>query len=506
MDPKPRVRLPASQTSSAVDGLVNVVSGLGTLSSKRAGNQFQHGLLNSFQELDAAYQTNWIARQIVDVPAGDMVREWRTIKSSSAELIQQEETRIGLKFASEEALSWARLYGGGGILMLTNQDLGTPLQINRIKKGDLERLLTFDRWEMSPQTINTWDVLAPNYLLPEFYTVQGGTQMIHWTHFARFNGARLPRRQMAQTSGWGDSELRKCMEDLKDTVSAKGGIAELMQEANVDVIKRNGLADELASDQDEAITSRYTLFSQLKSIVHLALLDGDEEYTRNTLQLSGVSQTLETLMVWLSGCAGIPYSKLWGVSPTGLNATGEGDETNYYDRIRSAQNNQLAQPLNYLDQIMVRSAVGTFPDDYDFVWNPLKQPNQIELAQAQALRASKDRMYWEDGIITTSQIQKNLQASEDYQFADGQIDEAVAAEGEDPFAAVTSEGGGDIDPSASLNGAQVTAMMEVISRVTRGEIPKTSAEQIIAASFPIALEAARKLLDDVEEGIPAGAE
>lgn len=430
---KPRVRIPSQQTSSSVDGLTNVVSGLGTSSSKRSHNNFQYGLLNDYQELDAAYQTNWIARAIVDIPAGDMVREWRTIKSSQAEVIQAEEQRLGVKFACEEALSWARLFGGGGILMITNQDLSKPLDVKKIKKGDLKRLLTFDRWEMSPQTINTWDVLSKNYLMPEFYTIQGGSQNIHWSHFVRFNGARLPRRQMAQTNGWGDSELRKCMEELKDTVSAKGGIAELMQEANVDVITRKGLSEDLASDQDQAITDRYALFSQLKSIVHLALLDGEETYERKTLALSGVSQTLEVLMIWVSGCAGIPYSKMWGVSPSGLNATGEGDETNYYDNIRSSQNNQLGHPLSYFDQVMVRSAIGEYLDDYDYVWNPLKQPNQVELAQSQLIQAQKSRLYLEDGVIVPSQVQNNLQASEEYQFIDGQIEGTETAEGEDPF-------------------------------------------------------------------------
>jgi phage-related protein (TIGR01555 family) len=416
-----------------VDGLANVVSGLGTSQGKRSHNQFTYDLLNNFAELDAAYQTNWIARQIVDVPASDMTREWRTIKSDKSEEIQQEEKRIGLQLAAGEALSWARLFGGSGILMLTNQDLGKPLEINKIKKGDLTRLLVLDRWEMQPQTMNTWDVLAANYLMPEFYTIQGGSQKIHWTHFARVNGAKLPRRQMAQTQGWGDSELRKCMEDLRDTVSAKGGIAELMQEASIDIITRDGLSDELASDQDEAITDRYTLFSQMKSIVNLALLDGSETFDRKTLNLSGVAPTLEVLMKWLAGCAGIPITKLFGTSAKGLNATGEGDQKVYYDVIRGKQTTQLAPPIDYLDQVMVRSALGNFPDSYDYVWNPLELPNQVEAAQAQLLRAQKDRIYTEDGVVLISQVQKNLQANEEYQFEEGQIEESETNEKSDPF-------------------------------------------------------------------------
>lgn len=460
---------------NAVDGLFNVVSGLGTTSSKRQHNQFGYDALNDWRQLDAAYQTNWIARAIVDIPAEDMVREWRTIKSDGAEEIQQEESRLYLKNASGEALSWARLFGGAGILMLTNQDLGKPLDIKRIKQGDLERLLVLDRYEMNPMTLNTWDILAANYLQPEFYTVQGGTQHIHWSHFAIFRGAKLPRRQMAQTQGWGDSELRKCMEDLYDTVSAKGGIAELLQEANVDVIKREGLTDELASDQDEQIIDRYTLFSQLKSVVHLALLDGDETYERKTLNLSGVAPALETLMTWMAGCSGIPFTKLWGTSPKGMNATGEGDLNNYYDRIRASQGLQLEMPLSYLDLVLVRSALGGFPKGYDFVWNPLKQPNQVEVEQAGLLRAQRDRIYSEDGIVRPSQIQKNLQANEQYQFQDGQIEAMEAAEGDDPFANGAGGGeGGDQDDLKNTSDSESGGTFASVS------LNKISADEISA--------------------------
>lgn len=416
-----------------LDGLANVVSGLGTSKGKRGHNQFAYDLLNGWGELDAAYQTNWIARQIVDVPASDMTREWRTIKSDNSEAIQQEEQRLGLQIACGEALSWARLFGGSGILMITNQDLSKPLNVNKIKKGGLERLLVLDRWEMSPQTMNTFNVLAPNYLMPETYTIQGGSQSIHWSHFARFHGAKLPRRQMAQTQGWGDSELRKCMEDLRDTVSAKGGIAELMQEASIDIITREGLSDELGSDQDEAIQERYALFSQMKSVVNLALLDGAEKFDRKTLNLSGVAPTLEVLMIWLSGCARIPATKLFGTSSKGLNSTGEGDLKTYYDTIRGDQMTQLAPPIDYLDQVMVRSALGSIPDGYDYVWNPLAQPDQVETAQAQVLKAQKDAIYIDANVVSVSQVQKNLQANEEYQFEEGEIELSESNEKDDPF-------------------------------------------------------------------------
>lgn len=425
---KPRVRALAG---TSLDGLANVVSGLGSDKSKRTHNQFLFSAFADLGTLDAAYQTNWLARQIVDAPAEDMTREWRTIKSDDADAIRAYEDRIQLQAATAEAVSWARLYGGGAILMLTDQPLDKPLNLNRIKKGSLQRLLTLDRFELGALNLNVSNILAANYMLPEWYTINGGSQRVHWTHLARFNGAKLPRRQRAQTQGWGDSELRKCMDDIMDIVASKDGIAELMQEANVDVIKRTNLASELASGEDDLIQQRYALFSQMKSIVNMALLDGDEDYQRNTLNLSGVAPVIETLMTWISGAADIPVTRLFGTSAKGLNATGEGDLSNYYNSLSSKRQLQIDPGLRTIDEVLVRSALGRFDDDFNYVWNPFSQPNQAELATANKARAETDQLYLDSGVVTVSQIQRRLQAEELYQFDDSAI--AALEQEEDPL-------------------------------------------------------------------------
>ena len=406
MTQKPRYKL-------TTDGLVNIVSGLGTGKGKRDHNRFVAGQLLGYQELEAAYQTNWIARQIVDIPADD---------------IRQEEDRLNLQACVNEALSWSRLYGGAAILPLTNQDLERPFQPEAIGRGGVQRLMVFDRWDLIPHAINTWDVLAENYLQPEFYTLYQGSQKIHWTHLIRFVGAKLPRRQRVLLQGWGDSQLRRCLEDIKDTVAAKDGIAELMQAANVDVITRKDLAEDLSTDREAEIIHRYTMFDQMKSILNTALLDGDEKYDRVTLNLSGVAPVIDTLMVWIAGAADIPVTRLFGTSAKGLNATGEGDLKNYYDSIRSQQTSQLDRPMAMLDAIMVRSALGNMPADYNYDWNRLAQPNRKDEAEARKIEAETDVILLDAGAVGRAQVMRRLEADEVYQYQDGVIDQIEASE------------------------------------------------------------------------------
>ena len=281
---------------------------------------------------------------------------------------------------------------------------------------------------MQAITLNTWDVLAENYLMPEYYNIRCGQQRIHWTHFARFCGAKLPLRQRAQTQGWGDSELRKCMDDVMDMVAAKDGIAELMQEANIDIIKREGLSDELASDQDDMIIKRYQIFSLMKSIANLGLLDGNESMERMTLNLSGVAPIIQQFMIWICGAADVPVTRFFGQAASGLNATGEGDERNYFNKIRSSQLTQLDPGMRRIDEVLVRSALGFWPDDFNYAWNPLRQLSATEMAVAAKTRADKHQILVDMGAARVSQVMRVLQADEEYDISDEDIEKQEMAE------------------------------------------------------------------------------
>lgn len=67
-------------------------------------------------------------------------------------------------------------------------------------------------------------------------------------------------------------------------------------------------------------------------------------------------------------------------------------------------------------------------------------------------------------------------------------------EDEDPEAAIKS------DPTAAYNGVQVTAMLEVLQAVSRGDVPKESAVQILLQAYPISVEEARALVAPIIEG------
>ena len=118
------------------------------------------------------------------------------------------------------------------------------------------------------------------------------------------------------------------------------------------------LGEALASDQEEAVTRRFEMFRVGKSNFKTGVLDSSDEYTRNTLSLSGVDSSIETLMTMVSGSYSIPITRLFGTSAKGMNATGENDQKDYDDFIESIQQGTVASSMKHLDQVLVRSALG----------------------------------------------------------------------------------------------------------------------------------------------------
>ncbi|MCA6941337.1 DUF1073 domain-containing protein [Pectobacterium polaris] len=399
---KPRIRV-------SNDGLANMMTGMGTERDRRTFNRFMFNMLQDFAELEAAYIDNWIARDIIDIPVDDSTREWREFASDDATAIREAEKLYNVQSVTQDAFKWAGVYGGAGVLMITDQPFNKPLKVKKIKQGSLKRLLVLDRMFINGQAFNVTNPLAENYMLPDYFVVNGGSQQIHYSHFVKAPGAPLPMRLRMINGGWDDSRLRRCLEDVKDAVSAKSGVAALIQEANIDVINRENLANDLAAgDMDDVIAQRYNIFGMMKSLYRLALLDNNEKFERKQISFGGLGEILSVLMEWTAGAAGIPMTRLFGVQAKGLGDSGQGDMNNYYNTIRGGQESKYRPFLKRIDEVLIRSTLGTMPDGLDFEFAPLSQPTDTELSAQRLADAQADDIRLDQGVVRRSQVARKL--------------------------------------------------------------------------------------------------
>lgn len=370
-----------------VDTLQNVISGLGTPRDKSYHTAYTFSVL-SRAVLEAAYRGDWMARKVIDAPVEDSTREWRAWQADgdAIEKIEKAEKELQLLKRVAKVMKQARLYGGAALILGVDGqgDASRPLDVEKVKQDQLKFIHVVASHEISVEGVEQ-DLTKPEYGEPLMYQSVsiGGVQQvrIHPSRVIRFVGKELPNERELGPAAWGDSILQA----VDDAIRAAGTVlmsgAALVNDAKVDVIKVPDLSTNLTTSQyADRFTSRVMLANQMKSVINTLVVDKEEEWARMQTSFAGMDELFKLYLLVASGAADIPATRLLGQSPQGMNATGESDIRNYYDRLRSEQETEITPALERLDEVLIRSATGTRDENIFYEWNPLWQLTDAERA------------------------------------------------------------------------------------------------------------------------------
>lgn len=373
------------------DNLKNLVSGLGTDKDKASHGRFTGEWLDK-AELDAMYTSDWLAGTIVDAPADDMCREWRSWKGGPNQVsaMNRAERDLGVRDAVNRALKQSRLYGGSAILIGTgDKDPSKPLNMRTIRKGGIKYLHVLSRWEIASGPPD-WDVTTPNFGKPTHYTLATpdatGVE-IHPSRVVVFTGqARLELTR--QFDGWGLSVLQRAYDAVRNVAATAAGLASLVQEAKIDVIQIEGLTkNSLDQGYRDRMIARFSLVNRAKSINGMLMLDSGETYEQKKINLADLPKVMTSFHEVAAGAAGMPMTRLLGRSASGLNASGDSDIRHYYDTLSARQHTELGPALQHLDSALKRHATGADSESLVYAWVPLWQMSEAERAAIALQRA-----------------------------------------------------------------------------------------------------------------------
>jgi len=399
------------------DSFANQMANLGLgSSSKLEGTQYlRTRLTKNFNLLTTLYRNSWITKRIINTVATDMTKNGIKINSDlkpeELDKITRAIGRTKLQSQLKEAVSWGRLYGGAGaIILLKGQDdiLDKPIDYDAILPGDYAGLLVFDRWSgiypLNGEYVE--DIESVDFGLPKYYQVQTdrqGALKVHHSRVLRFIGDELPRWEKTSEMDWGASVMEAVFDELKKRDNTSWNIAQLMFMAHTKVRKIDSLRQIMQQGNEAAQADLYnTLQAQnaLLSNTGTQVIDAEDDYNAISYTFSGINDVYECFMMDVCGASGIPMTKLYGRSPAGLNATGDSDLQNYYEMIKEKQEDHLRLPYEKVLPIICMSELGFIPDDLEHDFNPVEVVR--EDAQADIVGKKTDSIVkaLESGIIS----------------------------------------------------------------------------------------------------------
>lgn len=392
------------------DGWNNALIGLGKRNvDKTVTTSFGSAPIFTDSELTHMYMGDGLGKRIIDLKPQDAIREWITVPGDDDEKILTELKRLKAQTAFKKALSYARLYRGSIIVMVEKGvlDLEKPLQKN--PKGLVAlRVYSAARIQLLSADISD-DPTSMYFDDMEYFTIntrRGTTLRVHASRCLVFKGEEAPDEGTIDLKYlyWGLPAIMPIYNEVKNWGSIKQALVNLLLEFNVGKYTLSNLAQMLTNNDQaslDKIYDRMDIINASKSMINSVLLGEGEGYERDSATVSGLSQLLEILMMDLAAVAGYPVTRLWGRSPQGMNATGESDETIYYDDIASMQEIIVQPPLQRLVNII---GGYTSVSTTKIVFNPLKQLTEKEQAEVDKLNAETDGIYIDKAVVTPEEV------------------------------------------------------------------------------------------------------
>lgn len=382
---------------------------------------YSQGLVNGFPGYPylAALATRAEYRAMAEGLAKQLTREWITINSSETagdstkqkvtELTKKVED-INLKGVIRTAAEHDAYYGRGQILVdVGSSDRSLPLIISEktIAKGSFKGVKTVEPMWTTPVAYNALDAFGSDFYKPSKWFVLG--KQIHASRLLttvtrpisdifkpafNFSGMSLSQLAEPYVDNW--LRTRQSVSDLVSNFSVTA-LATSMDE----------VLDGSADGTD--LFSRAALFTATRSNKGLMLLDKErEELIQVNVPLSGLSELQAQAQEHMCAVSHLPAMILTGISPTGLNASSDGEIRAFYDWIAGEQEAHWRAPIESVLKVLQLSMYGEIDPDITFSFVSLYQMTPKELADIRTADANTAAAYIDRGVIDPLEERERL--------------------------------------------------------------------------------------------------
>lgn len=400
------------------DGWVNPTSGQGTTRDKSRGSLFYRDALLSPVDCENLYVFNDLAATIVDAIVDDALREGFTLEVEAEDpeespdpaknqekikAITAQLSDLDATAKIREGAIWGRLYGGrSGVAILGPSGLSTPLTHGEA----VVALIPVDRQEITPASYYT-DALDPLYGTPQTYQItpkQSGAasqpRILHASRLIEFRGDLAPKSVKVENEGCDLSVLQRVYDTLRTTDGNWQSVCAMLQDMSQSVIKLKGLIDSVSAVGDAELSTRMAKLDTMRSVYRSIVLDSEGEDFSHVERsaLAGIPDLVDRSWTRLAAAARMPVTRLYGLSPAGMNATGESDRRFWYDRVRAYRLDMLAPAILELATHLDPSTKWRvcFPD--------LEKPTPEVEADRRLKVANADKIYLDAGVVLPQEV------------------------------------------------------------------------------------------------------
>ena len=383
----------------------------------------------------------------------ELTREWieftskqddDTDTAEKIKVIEEEFKRLNVRGVIQKAAENDSYFGRAQIFLeIDGADRKTPLILDprTVKKGSLSRVVPVEAIWTTPAGYNALDPAASDFYKPAKWYMLG--QEVHASRLMTVVTRPLPDilKPAYNFAGMSLSQLAEPYVD--NWLRTRQSVADLINNFSTTALATS--MDQVLQGDDDGtdLFARAELFTATRSNKGVMLLDKErEELVQVNTPLSGLHELQAQSQEHMCSVSRMPAIVLTGISPSGLNASSDGEVRIFYDWVAAQQEAYWREPLEVILKAVQLSLFGEIDPDIGVAFVPLfqmtpKEESEIRLSDSQA-----DCAYVAAGIVDPSEVRDRLakDPNSGYQGMDTSVEPVPPMEPtgeEDPAATVS---------------------------------------------------------------------
>lgn len=417
----------------------------------------------------AGLSQNGLIRAGVTTVAEEMTKRWVEVKRGGKDITDTNGDGIddkvkaittalddfGIQGLFNEAAQKCDFDGGCLIYIDTGDDdkaLAEELYLDgSILRGKVKRFTLVEAINLYPGLYNATDPLSSDYFTPDAWLVLG--KRIHKSRFLYFAPNKVNMLLRPAYNFFGIPAAQLCLDYVAHFTKTREAAQRLLTKFSLTVFKSD-MSQILSGGSSGNMDLRLQYLAQKRDNDAILLIDKErEDVIKLETPLAGVTDVVRQSLEFVAAIFRIPFVKFLGISPGGLNATGDADLRNFYDHVGSKQEKILRRPLDRVIDVLQLHLFGEIDPEVKAEFCPLTDEDDSQKATTQKIKADIGAVLLDRGVIDQAEERQRLSEDPDsgYAFIDPeQVPEAPEDGG--PFGEGEEDTSGEDPGPLSMGG------------------------------------------------------
>ena len=358
-------------------------------------------------------------RRVSEIWASEATRKWIKLSGDQkrVDAIEAQMKRFKVRDRFRRLAELDGFFGRAQLYIDLGHDISSPelskplIAKAKVRAGAVKNFRVVEPFWSYPGDYESGNPLAPDFYAPRKWYVMAG--QVHASRLLTIVGREMPD-MLKPAYSFGGLSLSQMIKPYVDNwLRSRQSVSDLLHSFSTMVLATD-MSTILAGGAAQGLLTRLQLFNQTRDNRGVMAINKEsEELTNVSTPLGTLDKLLAQSQEQIASVSGIPLVVLLGVTPSGLNASSDGEIRTFYATIKAYQERVFRDPVARVLEILQRDLDGEVDETITFEFVDLWEMPEADKAAVRKSDGDLDVAYVGAGIVSNEEVRARIVQDED---------------------------------------------------------------------------------------------